>query len=58
MSMFYCEGCQELRDNDWFPMEEDGLCPDCHLEKESQKAEREYEISQRHAQWCKERNLL
>jgi hypothetical protein len=37
MSMYYCEGCEKLVDNDFFPCQEDPrgvglLCPDCMME--------------------------
>jgi hypothetical protein len=57
MAMYYCEGCDNLLDNDYHPMEEDELCPGCHLEKQSQKEERDYVVSQRHAHWCKQKGL-
>jgi hypothetical protein len=39
MSMFFCEGCEKLVDNDFFPCQEDPrgvglLCPDCMMEME------------------------
>ena len=57
MSMYFCDGCQQFLDDDWHPMEEDELCPDCHLEKDEKKQARAYEISQQHAQWCIEKGL-
>jgi|TARA_R110001592_G_scaffold164298_1_gene398365 hypothetical protein len=39
MACFYCFGCDNYVDDDYHPMEADGLCPTCHIEKEEQAGE-------------------
>lgn len=48
MSIYYCKGCEKLVDDDWHPMQESELCPDCDIELEEKTAmAREYEQEQR-----------
>ena len=32
MGVYYCSECCERTDNDWFPMDDKGRCPDCSFE--------------------------
>lgn len=34
MAIYLCPKCDQFIDDDYFPMEEDGVCPDCAEEKE------------------------
>lgn len=40
MSMYFCKNCDQLMDDDYSPMAEGELCPDCFLEKEEAENER------------------
>ena len=57
MGMYYCVGCDDIIDNDYSPMAESELCPECEWDREERQAARDYEISQRHAQWCAEKGM-
>lgn len=30
MGIYRCDKCDETKDNDYFPISDAGLCPDCH----------------------------
>ena len=36
MSVYYCKGCESFKDDDYSPMAESELCPDCESELEEQ----------------------
>jgi len=65
--MYRCNECQNFIDNDYHPCEEDTrpdfvgqhllLCPACAGNVADTKEARDYEISQRHAQWCIEKGI-
>jgi hypothetical protein len=39
MAVYYCHQCGNYKDGDYFPMEEDELCPDCHNDNEFNEQE-------------------
>ena len=41
MAMYYCEGCDRMIDDDWHPMNDEGICPECEAENldDSKRAE-------------------
>ena len=39
MAVYYCDECGQYKDDDYFPMEESELCPDCHAEKSEEGEE-------------------
>lgn len=45
MAIYYCEGCDKYVDDDWHPMEESELCPDCHNERQYEREQRETHLS-------------
>lgn len=30
MAMYHCSNCGKFVDDDWHPMDDDEMCPDCH----------------------------
>lgn len=34
MAMYFCQDCQQFKDDDYHPMSERELCPDCEAERE------------------------
>lgn len=51
MAMYLCPACDEFMDDDYFPMADDELCPDCHLQAEETKVARAAEIKAMHGDW-------
>jgi len=43
MGMYYCIGCDRHIDNDWHPITEHELCPDCDPDTNEVKADRRIE---------------
>lgn len=39
MAVYYCHSCDRYRDDDWHPMEEGGICPECKVEAEEREGE-------------------
>ena len=49
MSMYQCTACDRWLDDDWNPMHEGEICPDCAFHAEEMAAERlrrEYSLEQ------------
>ena len=53
MGMYYCKGCSELKNDDWHPMSENELCPDCEADHEENISERLGQINKQHQEWVK-----
>jgi hypothetical protein len=53
MAVYYCEGCQLLLDDDYYPMSEGERCPDCEAEREEKRLDREQQIQTQHDEWKK-----
>lgn len=49
MAMYRCSYCEELKDDDWNPVQEGELCPDCAFYAEEMAAERLREEAEVHA---------
>ena len=41
MAMYYCEGCENMMDDDYFPMSSEGVCPECQAERDEEESEDE-----------------
>lgn len=54
MAMYRCGWCDKWTDDDHHPMSDDELCPDCDMQREEEKLEREAEIKQMHGDWLRD----
>ncbi len=65
MATYRCNKCDTFKDGDYCVCSQDPrpgqslelVCEDCMCELEYEKEARDYEISQRHAEWCRQKGF-